>query len=215
VPDPGPFTGTFDAALQPYATICPIAGCGDLGPIMAFPFGGTQPTGIAVNVLTESYNANWSKPTLDVGQYRLSVKVAVPFPQGTLEFQLGFADLQVVTKKKDPVDAGFVSVVKGSPIPVKFRIETGIIAKVSIGLPRLEHFYPGDQMSIFASVFDLHAVQQGASCVTWSSSTGAVTVTPGSKGALLTAISPGESLISATCGAVSGAVLVSVEEPPA
>ena len=201
VPDPGPFTGTFDAELQPRVTICPVAAC-DFAAIAAFLFGGSGPTAITVDPITESYGANWNKPTLDVGKYRLQVRLTVPLLGAGTEKSLGFADLQVVSNKKDPVDAGFVKVVKGSPIPFKFRIETGIVAGMVIQLPHLRNLHVGDApRDIFARPYDLHGELVDSSCLTWTSSNpSAVSVTPfGLFGGRVTALAIGSATITVSC----------------
>jgi hypothetical protein len=176
---------------------------------MTFPFGGNGPTGITVDALTESYNAIWSKPTLDIGKYRLQVVVPVTFFDGdldrTMDVQLGSVDLQVVSKKKDPVDPGFVAVVKGSPIPVKFRIETGTVGLILV-FP-LRQLPVGSSWTYDATVFDLHG-QTMSLPVTWTTSNSAIATVDAD--GTVHGLSVGNVRIIATCGGVSQSVLLRI-----
>jgi len=215
VTNPGTFDGTFDGTLQPYATICALvsasAGCGDGENLMVFPFGGEKPTGISVDALTQSYGANWSKPTLGLGKYRLSVNVDVTVFGLSRQISIGFMDLQVIAKKKDPVDAGFVGVVKGSPIPFKFRIENGVIGGINFDTVYGEIFL-GSEYDISMSVFDLHG--QPMSCpdhLTFTSSnTFVVSISPIG---VFRPVSVGDATITVTCRGASRTMAVTVPPP--
>ena len=205
IPNPGAFGGTFDGTLEPYATICALVnqtiGCGDGEIIMSFPFGGAKPTGISVDALSESYTANWNKPTLGVGKYRLSVNVNAFVFGLSRQIGLGFVDLQVIAKKKDAVDAGFVPVVKGSPIPIKFRIESGTVGWIFVGDAR--GLSVGSRDVVRVAVFDLKG--QSMKCpttITWTSSNPAVISIDASNG-VFDAVGAGLSTITVTCGGVS------------
>ena len=216
VPNPGAFSGTFDATLAPSATICQLndagSGCAPVPWLMTFAFGGPEPTGITVDPVTESYGANWNKPTLDVGKYRLDVSVRVPLGERLqLSAELGYVDLQVVSRRKDPVDPGFVGVVKGAPIPFKFRIETRTIAFV---VPRRETagsaFQVGDAVKFTAITVDLHG-EQGSCLATWTSSDPAIaTVDPDGT---VHGVALGSASITAACAGVSGTAPVNVGPP--
>ena len=213
VANPGPFDGTFDGTLEPYATICQlvneIVGCGDGENLMTFPFGGEKPTGITVDALTESYNANWNKTTLGIGKYRLSVNVDATTADGiSRQIGLGFVDLQVISKKKDPADAGFVPVVKGSPIPVKFRIETGTVGGIRVG-GFAGVLVVGTREVIRVSVFDLKGQAMSCPGLTWTSSNPAVISINATNG-VFEALAIGESTITVTCRGVSGSTVLNV-----
>lgn len=213
VANPGPFAGTFDATLAPYATMCElinaIVGCGDGDNLMTFPFGGAGPTGITVNALTESYNANWNKPTLGIGKYRLSVNVDATTADGiSRQIGLGFVDLQVISKKKDPVDAGFVPVVEGSPIPVKFRIETGTVGGIRVG-GVAGVLVVGTREVIRVSVFDLKGQAMSCPGLTWTSSNPAVVSINATNG-VFEALGVGQATITVACRGVSGSTVLNV-----
>lgn len=212
VANPGASDATFDATLAPYATICAlvneIVGCGDGDNLMTFPFGGAGPTGITVNALSESYNANWNKPTLGIGKYRLSVNVTATVVDVTRQIGLGFVDLQVISQKKDPVDAGFVPVVKGSPIPVKFRIETGTVGGIRVG-GVAGVLVVGTREVIRVSVFDLKGQAMPCPGLTWTSSNPAVVSINATNG-VFEALGVGQATITVTCLGVSGSTVLNV-----
>jgi hypothetical protein len=211
VPAPGAFPGTFDGTLEPYVNICALVdqdvGCGDGEMLVTLPFRGDKPGGVSVDASSETYNANWNKPTLDVGKYRIYVNVTVPLPETSITRQvgLGFVDLQVMARKKDPVDAGFVGVVKGAPIPVKFRIEANTVGGIALtnGTRRI----PVGRVGFMATiVFDLHGTAITCPTMTWTSSNPAVaSVVIGNAPTIgaVTGISVGTATITATCRGVS------------
>lgn len=139
VPNPGPFSGTFDPGLAPTAEICPLdaAGAACAGAPVATLATGTGPEAIKVDVSGGSYNANWKGSAgLDPSRhYRLQVFVD-PDRSGPLaHVLLGFADIDVVESAKQArqVDNNqFVPPVKGHPLPVKFRIETGTVGMFTV-----------------------------------------------------------------------------------
>ena len=215
VANPSP-TGTFDATLQPYATICQLVnetiGCGDGENLMTFPFGGAKPTGITVDALTQSYSANWNKPTLGLGKYRLSVNVNATVVGTSREIGLGFVDLQVISNKKDPVDAGFAPVVKGSPIPFKFRIENGTVGGIRVGgVAGL--LFVGTREVIRVSVFDLKGQAMVCPGLTWTSSNSGVISINATNG-VFEALGAGQATITVTCRGVSGSTVLTVVPLP-
>ncbi|HEX5076291.1 MAG TPA: hypothetical protein VFW03_23965 [Gemmatimonadaceae bacterium] len=214
VANPGTFDGTFDATLEPYVTICELitetGACSDAGDIMTIPFGGDGPTAVTADALSESYNANWNRPTLDIGKYRLAVRVHSS-AVGSHQIRLGFVDLQVISKKKDPVDAGFVPVVKGSPIPFKFRIETGTVGGVRVGGTHV--FVVGSSEAVRVFVFDLKDRVISCPTLTWTSSNPGV-MSIGATTGVFEAVSVGVATITGACRGVSGSAEFSVVPLP-
>lgn len=210
--NPGGLDGTFDGTLEPYATICQLvnqAGCGDGENLMTFLFGGAKAAGISVDADGESYNATWNKPTLGIGKYRLSVNVDATTADGiSRQIGLGFLDVQVISKKKDPVDAGFVPVVKGSPIPVKFRIETGTVGGIRVG-GIAGVLVVGTREVIRVSVFDLKGQAMSCPGLTWTSSNPAVVSINATNG-VFEALGVGQATITVTCRGVSGSTVLNV-----
>jgi probable HAF family extracellular repeat protein len=114
------FTGTFDPGLSPTVQICALAGSA-CGSQVALFTSSTTPA-VTLQARMENYQVNWATKPYNLSTttvYRIRVRI------GALE--LGFADLKVVASSKDlkSVGSGFVGVVKGSPLLIKFRIEDG------------------------------------------------------------------------------------------
>jgi|GEM_PF-4659368 len=114
------FSGTFDPGLSPTVQVCALvsSACGSQ---IALFTSSTSPA-VTVQTRTQNYQVTWAtKPhNLTTGAvYRIRVQI------GALE--LGFADVKVVATSKDlkSVGSGFVGLVKGSPLLIKFRIEDG------------------------------------------------------------------------------------------
>lgn len=123
----------------------------------------------------------------------------------------------MVSRKKDPVDPGFVGVVKGAPIPVKFRIETSTVAAIMetnrVG-PRI---IPVGRVGFIATAaIDLKGTIITCPTMTWTSSDPAVaSVVTGSQpttGAV-TGVAVGRATITATCRGVSEPIVVRITEP--
>ena len=114
------FSGTFDPGLSPVVQICALAGTA-CGSQIALFTSSTTPA-VIVQTRTENYQVTWATKPYNLSTsvvYRVRVRI------GALE--LGFADVKIVASSKDlkSVGSGFVGVVKGSPLLIKFRIEDG------------------------------------------------------------------------------------------
>lgn len=117
VADPGPFAGQFDATRRPTVRVVCTGATGAGCPVLA------TFTGAAIKLDREgqSYSALWSVPAnlgTGPGQYRVEVRDGAT--------ALGAADLWVVARTAElkGVTGQYVGVVRGSPLVVKFRVET-------------------------------------------------------------------------------------------
>lgn len=115
----GPFTGSFDGTLTPTVRICSLPGCTTV--VTSIPFD-AGPGTVTLNTSREYYKATWMTPkTLTLGQdgYRLQVLLGTAV--------LGYADLFVARKVPElkSTPAGYVGVVAGGNLQIRFRIETG------------------------------------------------------------------------------------------
>jgi hypothetical protein len=117
--DNPPFSGTFNASLQPRVEVCELSGAACGAVVATFTFG----TGSSsVRVGGDHYIVNWHTGDFDLDParfYRISV-----FQD---DFRLGYADVDVVGGGNElrNVDTGqFIALLDGRTLPIKFRVET-------------------------------------------------------------------------------------------
>ncbi|HEY0016496.1 MAG TPA: Ig-like domain-containing protein [Longimicrobium sp.] len=201
------YSGTFDGGLQPRVEICELAAGACVTTIAQYTT--TSGTGgQAVQVGTSSYQVNWhtNQFNLDPAKhYRISVYV------GT--FQLGFADVDVVSSGKElkKVDTQeYIPLQDDRTLPIKFRIETGIAGQVIV-TPDSASIPVGGTQQFTATVLDLHGNPIPGATPTWSSSAPAVATVDAS--GLATGVSPGQATITATYQAASGSATLTVFNP--
>jgi hypothetical protein len=117
VPNPI-FSGTFDASLSPEVRICEWTTAGCAAVVAHFTTVGEGGQRLRVDPDAETYIANWHTSTISLDPakiYRIGVLLAgIP---------LGHADM-IIAKKALP---GFVSVLAGRTLPIKFRIENNAL----------------------------------------------------------------------------------------
>lgn len=208
VPQPV-YAGTFDAALSPRVEICVLSGM-SCGTVIATYTTSSGPGGevVQVSAAEELYKVHWHTNlfNLDVTKtYRISVY------SGT--FLLGFADVDVVSSGKElkNVDTGqFIPLVDDRTLPIKFRIETGIVQQVLV-TPAADTINVGETAQFTATLIDLHGNPITGPTVVWSSSD--TTVATIDQAGLATGVAPGTVTITADIGYVSGTASLTVEEP--
>src|SRR5256886_998488 len=177
------FSGTFDAditTLNPQIAICDITNgpdnnCGGAGGTSAvIVFTTTSTPAISVDLTAPQYQVNWN--TRGAGfvaghTYRVHVTVGA---SGTRR-ELGFADaLLTTTPGQAKVVAPDLIVLKdGRPVPIHFRIETGIAGSVSVSAAT-PNVPTGGTDLLTATVQDLHGAPLVSATVTWT-----VTAAPG------------------------------------
>jgi Bacterial Ig domain len=201
------FSGTFDAALQPRVEICELSGatCGTV--IAQFTFG-TGPGNVRVDAAAQHYAVNWHTNNFNLDpakHYRISVYSG--------SFRLGFADVDVVSSGKElkNVDTQeFIPLLDDRTLPIKFRIETGIVGQIVVS-PPVDTVNVGGTAQFTATLFDLHGNPVAGPAVVWTSSNPAVATVDAS--GLATGVSPGTVTITASLGYVSGTATLVVEQP--
>jgi hypothetical protein len=206
VPAPS-YSGTFDPALAPRVEICELSGtsCGTL--LATFNLG-TGSDDVRVDASAQSYIVNWhtANYNLDVSKfYRISVYV------GSL--RLGFADVDVVGTAKDlrNVDTQqYIALLDDRTLPVKFRIETGIVGQVIVS-PASDSVNVGETKQFTASFLDLHGNTVSGPTPTWSSSAPAVATIDAT--GLATGVAQGTATITASIGYASGTATLKVIQP--
>src|SRR6266480_2043006 len=231
VAQPG-FSGTFDAditTLHPQIAICDITNgpdnnCGGTGGTSAvIVFTTTSTPAITVDLTTPQYQVNWN--TRGAGfvtghTYRVHVTAGASGARR----ELGFADVLLATTpgQAKTVATGDLIVLKdGRPLPIHFRIETGIAGSVSVSAAT-PNVPTGGTDLLTATVQDLHGAPLVTATVAWTvtaapgvvaslAPTGGPTNGSGQATTLLTAgTTPGTAVVAATSAGVSAAATVMV-----
>jgi alpha-tubulin suppressor-like RCC1 family protein len=202
------YDGVFDAALTPTVEICELVenACGSM---IATYTTAAGPGGelVRVSVAEEHYHVNWHTDQFGLNTttfYRVSVR------GGIRNMLLGYADIQPVSNGSGlkNVDTGeYIGLVDGRTLPIKFRIQSGIVGAVDVQ-PLEATADPGGTRQFVAVVRDLHDNIMSAD-VTWSSSDEAVAIVD--EHGLATAVADGQAIITATSQKVSGSAVLTVE----
>jgi hypothetical protein len=208
VPAPS-YSGTFDAALSPRVEICELSGA-SCGPVIATytMTSGSGSERVRVSTADQHYIVNWHTNNFNLDPaktYRISVY------SGT--FLLGFADVDVVSSGKELKNVNtqqFIPLQDDRTLPIKFRIETGIVAQVVVA-PPVDSINVGETSQFTATLIDLHGNVTTGPAVTWSSSNPAVATINAS--GLATGVAPGTVTITASLGYVSGTAQLTVVQP--
>jgi hypothetical protein len=155
----------------------------------------------------QNYAVNWHTDTFNLDpakHYRISIFVDA--------FRLGYADVDVVGTGKElkNVDTNqYIALVDGRTLPIKFRIETGIVASVAVA-PASATINSGQTQQFTATLTDLHG-NTVSRPVTWATSAAAFATIDG--GGLATGVAPGTATVTATSGGASGTATLAVTNP--
>jgi hypothetical protein len=204
-------TGVFDAALSPVIDICQLEGATCVAePIATFTMtSGPGSERVRIDAAGEHYIANWHTDEFAVapGQhYRISVRAGD-------NVLLGFTDVEPVTSGKEMknVNTGeYVGLVDGRTLPIKFRIESGIVGRVVVQ-PTAATVFTGATQQFTASVTDLHGSAMQTPVV-WASSDHAVATVD--ENGLAAAVAIGEAEITASAERVTGRAALKVVPDP-
>lgn len=199
-------TGTFDAQLAPTVEICVLAN-GECAALLATytTTSGAGSETIRLDADQQQYLVNWHTDLFtlsDASIYRIRVRVG-----GT---QLGFADVQPVLSAKELKNVAtgqYVPLVEGRTLPIKFRVETGVIAAIAVR-PSVKELAPGDRQAFVAELSDLHGNALDGRSVTWASSDERV-VTVNASG-IATAVASGTATVVASSEGTTGSAAVTV-----
>lgn len=195
------YGGTFDPGLEPQVRICRLAVPSCAVPVVTF-----GAADIAISTTNKSYSVDWStKPAnITIDDYRAEVWIATR--------RLGFADVRVVANAKDlkTVPAGFAGVLKSRSLTLAFRLELGIVASIAL-TPRNPAIDSGTTVQLSASVVDFHNQVVPNATVAWASAPAAVASVSAS--GLVTGVSPGVAVITASSGGVLSADTITVKRP--
>ena len=201
------YPGTFDPGANPELRICPFSAATNACTSAAVIYTRSSSPSIVVSTSAQSYTFDWStKPaSITTGDYRAEVRLG-----GRV---LGYADARVVTSAKDlkAVPAGFVGVQDGKTLTFAFRIETGIVASISIA-PRGDSVTVGETRQFTATVLDANGAVLSGAAVTWSSAQpNRATI---SATGLATGVSAGFTRIVASSGGVIDSTILYVRQVP-
>lgn len=136
--------------------------------------------------------------------YRVSVYAGI---NGTL---LGYADVQPVSSGsglKNVDTEEYIGLKDGRTLPIKFRIETGIVGSLTVE-PVEAEAEPGATQQFIAIASDLHGNLMSAD-VTWASSDEAVATVD--QTGLATAVNDGAANITATSQRIVGTATLTVQ----
>jgi hypothetical protein len=198
-------TGTFDGNLSPVVRICALDGdvCSGLD-LDVLSTGGSGASSITVDTDGEAYIAVWHTKGMGLSpstNYRLRVFVGM--------LQLGTLDLDVVAGPQNlkNVPSDMVGLVVDRPLPIKFRIETGIVGEVIV-TPSTAMINEGQTQQFTVAFRDLHGADLTGPSATWASSDMGVATVDGS--GLATGVVEGSATITAVNEWVSGTANLTV-----
>lgn len=202
-------SGTFDASLSPIVEICELV-AGACGPILATYTTTSGPGGEIVRLQDgQHYHVSWHTDQFTLSStssYRISVRAGVD------NVLLGYADVQPVANGsgfKNLDSNELMGLVDGRTLPIKFRIETGVVGGIDVA-PLEATLEPGGTQQFVATITDLHGNPVSAD-VAWSSSDENVATVD--QFGFVTAVAEGTAIITATSERVSGSATLTVEPP--
>jgi hypothetical protein len=199
------YSGSFDPNLSPVVEICAGSDC--TVPHASFDMsGGKGAERVRLDEGDEHYLVTWNTRTtgVEAGQtYRVRVRAG--------DLVLGSADVKVVqnnqqAKSVDP--SQYIALVAGRTLPIRFRIEEGIIAQIAVS-PEEASISVGGTQQFVATAYDLHGQILASPPLSWSSSGDAVATVDQS--GLATGIGGGSATVMAAIGSLSGAASLTVE----
>ena len=196
------YSGVFDPQVDPTVRVCELA-LSTCGPVIAI-YSGSGKGGVKVDPVAEFYSATWNTKGLAASITKVfRIEVAA----GSV--RLGYADAKIVATAKElkTVPSGYVGVLAGKTLNIKFRIETGIVVAVSVS-PSATTLKVEETQQFTASVTDLHGnTTEGIDAAWTSSDTSVASIT---EVGLATGINTGSASISATVEGVTGMATVEV-----
>ena len=197
------FSGTFDAGVSPVVKICETTACEDFH--VSFDTEGEGSERVRLSDDDEHYIVNWNTnhTGTNAGQtYRLRVLVG--------DVVLGHANIQMAKNGREARNVNTdeaIGLVDGRTLPVKFRIETGIVGSIVVE-PAEATIQTGETQQFTATLFDLHGEPVDGEVVSWSSDDEDLAEVDGD--GLATGKSEGEAVINAATGPAIGSAKLTV-----
>jgi uncharacterized protein YjdB len=203
-------TGTFDPAVSPRVDICQWNGSGCEQPVVATFTTTTGPGSetVRVDAASSLYIVNWH-----TDQFALTVGATYRIVASLFGAIVGSADVQILTNgsAKNVTTGDDIALVDGKTLPIKFRIEQGIVVNVAV-TPSPSTIIVGKTGALTAVLTDAHSNIVANQVVSWSSDNTAV-ATVDSHG-IVTGASLGMATITASSNGMSGTAAVVVVRPP-
>ena len=201
-------TGAFDPTLSPTVEICELVGDA-CGTVIATYTTSTGPGGeqIRIDAEGQKYQVSWHTDQFALSYtstYRVSVRAGID------NVLLGYVDVQPASNGsglKNVDTDEFMGLVDGRTLPIKFRIETGVVGNVTIQ-PIEATVDAGATQQFVALVTDLHGNSIAAHVVWSSSNENVATVDPTG---LATAVAEGVATITATSDRIRGTATLTVQ----
>jgi hypothetical protein len=199
------YSGSFDPDLSPIVEICETTECDEIHKTYSMTEGEGSET-IRVDPEDEHYIVNWhtDKTGTQIGQtYRIRVSFA--------GVQLGYANITMAENGKEARNAttdGAIGLVDGRTLPIKFRIETGIVGTIEV-TPAEASVAVGETQQYTAALYDLHGELITGPEIEWSSED--TEIATADEDGLATGIAPGEIMILATSGPAVDSTLLTVK----
>ena len=218
------FSGSFDAdiaTLNPQIAICDITNgldnnCGGAGGTSAvIVYTTTSTPAITVDLATPQYQVKWdTRGAGFVADHTYRVHVTAGASGARRE--LGFADVLLTTTPGQAKDVApdLIVLKDGRPLPIHFRIETGIVGSVSVSAASPSVQTGGTDL-LTATVQDLHGAPLAGAPVAWTVTAGPGVVaslepTSGPTTLLTAGTTPGIAVVAATSVGVSATATVTV-----
>jgi hypothetical protein len=123
------YRGTTDATVSPQVTVCEWSGAGCVAAVAQFSTtSGTGSEVIRYDAVAEAYIVNWHTDQCITGPCILDPAKTYRIVIGAGISELGFADVAVLmngSQLKNVDTNGYVPLVDGRTLPIRFRVEQG------------------------------------------------------------------------------------------
>lgn len=217
------------ATLAPQVVICDLihgedADCGGTTTAAA-SFASSSSPPITVDVETGQYHVNWdTKGSAFAGGHTYRVHVRAGAPGARRE--LGYADVLLTEnpgQAKNVATGDVIVLNDGQTLPIKFRIERGVIGAVSAEVTP-GSVETGGSAYASATVLDLHGAPLSGVNVGWNSTGASVTLADATvatnpagvaSNGVVAGLTVGTATISAAAGGISASATLTIIDPTA
>jgi len=203
-------TGAFDPTLSPRIDVCRWTGSACEQPMVASftTMSGPGSETVRVDAANSLYIVNWH-----TDQFALTIGATYRIMASVLGAGVGSADVQVLTNgsAKNVTTGDDIALVDGKTLPIKFRIEQGMVVSVGV-TPSSSTIIVGKTGALVATLTDAQGNVVTNQVVTWTSDNTSV-ASVDSHG-VVTGVGLGSATITASSNGMSGTATVVVVRPP-